>query len=107
MSLRLRHRGLNSILGVSLVGALLLTIVIGFLWTPYDPLAIDLAHPLSPPAPQHWLGTDEFGRDVLSRSMLGARISVQIVLATVALRLRWVRHSACWRGICAAGRIGC
>jgi peptide/nickel transport system permease protein len=87
MSLRLRQAGLNSILGMSLVGALLLTIVIGLLWTPYDPLAIDLANPLSPPGPKHWFGTDEFGRDVLSRSMLGARISVQIVLATVALAI--------------------
>jgi peptide/nickel transport system permease protein len=87
MNLRLRHAGVNAILGTSLVGALLLTIVIGLFWMPYDPIAIDLAHPLSPPGPQHWFGTDEFGRDVLSRSMLGARISVRIVLATVALAL--------------------
>ncbi len=49
MNLRLRHAGLNAILGVSLVGALLLTIVIGLVWMPYDPIAIDLEHPLSPP----------------------------------------------------------
>jgi len=87
MRLPLQHAGVNAILGVSLVGALLLTIVIGLFWMPYDPIAIDLAHPLSPPGPQHWFGTDEFGRDVLSRSMLGARISVRIVLATVALAI--------------------
>ena len=87
MRLRLQHTGLNAILGMSLVGALLLTIVIGLLWTPYDPLAIDLANPLSPPGAKHWFGTDEFGRDVLSRSMLGARISVQLALATVALAI--------------------
>jgi peptide/nickel transport system permease protein len=87
MNLQLRHAGVNAILGTSLVGALLLTIVIGLFWMPYDPIAIDLAHPLSPPGPQHWFGTDEFGRDVLSRSMLGARISVRIVLATVVLAL--------------------
>ena len=67
MNLRLRHAGVNAILGTSLVGALLLTIVIGLFWMPYDPIAIDLAQPLSPPGPQHWFGTDEFGRDVLSR----------------------------------------
>ena len=87
MNPRLRHAGLNAILGVSLVGALLLTIVIGLVWMPYDPIAIDLEHPLSPPAVQHWFGTDEFGRDVLSRSMLGARISVLLALATVALAI--------------------
>ena len=87
MSLRLHQAGLNAILGMFLVGALLLTIVIGLVWTPYDPIAIDLVHPLSPPAAKHWFGTDEFGRDVLSRSMLGARISVLLALATVALAI--------------------
>jgi peptide/nickel transport system permease protein len=87
MSFRLRHAGLNAILGMSLVGALLLTIVIGLLWMPYDPIAIDLAHPLSAPELRHWFGTDEFGRDVLSRSMLGARISVMLALATVGVAL--------------------
>jgi peptide/nickel transport system permease protein len=87
MSLRLRQAGLNAVLGVSLVGVLLLTIMVGLVWMPYDPIAIDLIHPLSPPAPQHWFGTDEFGRDVLSRSMLGARISVLLALATVALAI--------------------
>jgi peptide/nickel transport system permease protein len=79
--------GLNAILGISLVGALLVTIGIGLVWMPYDPIAIDLAHPLGPPALNHWFGTDEFGRDVLSRSMLGARISVLIALATVAVAI--------------------
>src|SRR6202000_78498 len=40
-----------------------------------------------PPALQHWFGTDEFGRDVLSRTMLGARISVLIALAIVAVAI--------------------
>jgi peptide/nickel transport system permease protein len=54
---------------------------------PYDPIAIDLAHPLGSPGLYHWFGTDEFGRDVLSRSMLGARISVLLALATVAVAI--------------------
>jgi peptide/nickel transport system permease protein len=87
MSLKLQHAGLNAILGMSLVGALLLTIMIGLIWMPYDPISIDLVHPLTPPALKHWFGTDEFGRDVLSRTMLGARISVLIALAIVALAI--------------------
>jgi len=87
MSLRLQQGGLNAVLGMALVGVLLLTILIGLVWMPDDPIAIDLIHPLSPPAPHHWFGTDEFGRDVLSRSMLGARISVLLALATVALAI--------------------
>jgi peptide/nickel transport system permease protein len=84
---RLQHAGSSAILGLSLVGALLATIGIGLVWMPYDPIAIDLAHPLGPPALNHWFGTDEFGRDVLSRSMLGARISVLISLATVVVAI--------------------
>src|SRR5262245_16550133 len=71
--------------GIALVGALLVAIVVGGMWMPYDPIAIDLDHPLGAPSLQHWFGTDEFGRDVLSRAMLGARISVQIALGAVFL----------------------
>jgi peptide/nickel transport system permease protein len=84
---RLGHVGVNALVGIPLVGLLLLTITIGLFWMPYDPIAIDLAHPLGPPALRHWFGTDEFGRDVLSRSMLGARISVLIAFATVAVAI--------------------
>jgi peptide/nickel transport system permease protein len=84
---RLGHVGLNALVGIPLVGALLATIGIGLFWMPYDPIAIDLAHPLGSPGLRHWFGTDEFGRDVLSRSMLGARISVLVALATVAVAI--------------------
>jgi peptide/nickel transport system permease protein len=79
--------GLNALVGIPLVGTLLVTIGIGLFWMPYDPIAIDLAHPLGSPGLRHWFGTDEFGRDVLSRSMLGARISVLVALATVAVAI--------------------
>jgi peptide/nickel transport system permease protein len=87
MTGRVGHAGLNALVGIPLVGALLVTIGIGLFWMPYDPIAIDLAHPLGPPGLRHWFGTDEFGRDVLSRSMLGARISVLVALATVAVAI--------------------
>lgn len=45
---------------------------------PYDPIQINLAHRLSPPAMAHWFGTDEMGRDILSRILFGARISLKI-----------------------------
>ena len=70
--------------GAVLIGVLFLTVLVSFVWTPADPLAVDLSATLAPPSPQHWLGSDEFGRDVLSRAMAGARISVGIALATVA-----------------------
>lgn len=74
----------RDVLGLVLVVLLVLTVLIGLAWTPYDPIAIDLAHPLRPPSLAHWMGTDQFGRDVLSRAMIGARLSMQIALETVA-----------------------
>lgn len=72
-------------LGAFLIGFLALTALTSLVWTPADPLAIDLPNALSGPSGRHWLGADEFGRDVLSRAMAGARISVGLALATVIL----------------------
>jgi peptide/nickel transport system permease protein len=80
-------RSMHSLLGVGLVGALLVVVLLGFVWLPYDPLAIDLDHTLAAPSLAHWLGTDEFGRDVASRAMLGARISILIAIQTVAISI--------------------
>ncbi|OGA45277.1 MAG: ABC transporter permease [Betaproteobacteria bacterium RIFCSPLOWO2_12_FULL_62_13] len=45
---------------------------------PYDPLAVDYGAMLARPSPEHWLGTDSFGRDVLSRVIYGARTALAI-----------------------------
>ena len=45
---------------------------------PYDPYAIDFASILAPPSAEHWLGTDAFGRDILSRIIYGARTALVI-----------------------------
>jgi peptide/nickel transport system permease protein len=54
---------------------------------PFDPLKGRLGERLRAPSSAHWLGTDELGRDVLSRVLHGARITVQIQLAAVGLAL--------------------
>ncbi len=54
---------------------------------PYEPLRGQLGERLLPPSVGHWLGTDELGRDVLSRVLYGARISLQIQIAAVGLAL--------------------
>lgn len=51
---------------------------------PYDPSAIDYLAIAKPPSGQYWLGTDEAGRDILSRIIFGARISVLIVVLSIA-----------------------
>jgi peptide/nickel transport system permease protein len=52
---------------------------------PYDPLQTNLPEALLTPSPAHWLGTDQLGRDVLSRLMYGARISLLIGFIAVGL----------------------
>jgi peptide/nickel transport system permease protein len=55
------------------------------LLAPFPPLAQDIAQRLAPPGAPHWLGTDPLGRDVLSRVLYGARISIPVGIAAVAL----------------------
>jgi peptide/nickel transport system permease protein len=50
---------------------------------PYNPIEADLIDTLAPPSPAHWLGTDHQGRDILSRLIYGARISVAVGLLSV------------------------
>jgi peptide/nickel transport system permease protein len=75
MRIASHHLRLNALIGCILVSLLLLSIAVGFIWMPYNPIAIDLNHTLAPPSTTHWFGSDQFGRDVFSRAMLGARIS--------------------------------
>lgn len=77
-----RHQH-NRILGGALLCGFLSAALIGLFWTPFDPLRLDLGAKLQAPSAAHWLGTDEFGRDVLSRLMAAAGTSVSISLITV------------------------
>jgi peptide/nickel transport system permease protein len=54
---------------------------------PHDPAKLDLAARLIPPSTSHWFGTDELGRDVFSRTLYGARISLTVAFAVVGLSL--------------------
>jgi peptide/nickel transport system permease protein len=71
-------------LSYGLIGLVLAAAAVGTVWTPYDPLRVDIRVRLQAPSAAHWLGTDEFGRDVLSRILAGASTSVWIGLVTVA-----------------------
>ncbi len=51
---------------------------------PYDPSEQDIINRLAPPGAEYWLGTDQFGRDILSRLMWGARISLTVSLGAIA-----------------------
>src|SRR5438309_12090578 len=72
---------------------------------PYDPLAQNLGHTLAPPGRNHLLGTDNVGRDVLSRVIWGTRISLLAGLVSVALAVLAGSLLGVLAGYC-GGRVG-
>ena len=78
---------LNALIGGSLLLVLVALALLGLVWTPYDPLKLNLSLRLQAPSALHWLGTDEFGRDVLSRLIIGASTSLWISLLSVGVAL--------------------
>lgn len=79
----------NKLAAVSAVIILLFLLAAIFapLVAPYDPGKQDLLARLQPPSAKHWLGTDELGRDVLSRIIYGARVSLVIGLVPTAISM--------------------
>lgn len=65
---------------------------------PHDPVAVDLSARLLPPGPDHWLGTDHLGRDVLSRLIWGARASLGSVAVIICLLLLLATVVGCLAG---------
>jgi peptide/nickel transport system permease protein len=85
MNRALRHFGYNplSLFSLILIAVLVLTGLFAPVLSPYDPVEISPDLRLTPPSGAHALGTDEVGRDILSRIIWGARISLQIGLTIV------------------------
>ncbi|MEW6515962.1 MAG: ABC transporter permease [candidate division FCPU426 bacterium] len=76
-----------AVVGAVLVMALILLSLAAPWLSPYDPQIQDLNMKLQPPSASHWLGTDEYGRDVLSRMLHGGRISLSVGLVAVGIAL--------------------
>ncbi|NPU13420.1 ABC transporter permease [Bradyrhizobium sp. 83002] len=72
-----------SVAAVATVTILLLLAVFGPMLAPFDPYATDLGHVLLPPGRTHWFGTDQLGRDVLSRVIVSARLDLFIAVCAV------------------------
>lgn len=73
--------------GCGIVILLFVVSVLAPLIAPYDPGAIDLKNVLAPPSGDHWFGTDQLGRDVLSRMIWGARISLKVGFVATGLAI--------------------
>jgi peptide/nickel transport system permease protein len=72
------------IAGIAIIAFWVIVALTVPLWSPYDPLMI-AGRRLQPPSAAHWLGTDALGRDVLVRTLYGARFSLPIAVAVVAI----------------------
>jgi peptide/nickel transport system permease protein len=84
--LRRFFRDPGTILGSALaIGLIVLALITP--WITGDPLKQDTKQRLQPPGSAHWLGTDQLGRDVMSRVLYGARISLRIGLIVTAISL--------------------
>ncbi|MFW5679852.1 MAG: nickel transporter permease [Pseudomonadota bacterium] len=74
-----------AMVGLGLILLLLLVAAFAPWLAPYDPNVQNLANRLQPPSAAHWLGTDELGRDILSRIIHGSRITLYIVTLVVVI----------------------
>lgn len=74
-------------LGILLLFLFLLAACFAPQLAPQDPAQLDLTGRLLAPSRHHWFGTDELGRDILSRTLFGARISLVVAVSVVALSL--------------------
>ena len=80
-----RHPGF--VIGGLLSLLLLLAAALSYVWTPYSVYEVDMDAKLLPPGAQHWLGTDAFGRDVVSLLLVGARASILVGVIAVGIGL--------------------
>jgi peptide/nickel transport system permease protein len=84
--LRIRRQPL-AVLGFALLTVFIVCGLAAPWLAPYNPAAIDLLHRLQGPSLAHWAGTDELGRDTLTRLLYGARISLAVSITVVSVSL--------------------
>ncbi|BBE33982.1 ABC transporter permease [Sphingosinicella microcystinivorans] len=75
----------SGIVGMVVLALVVSAAIAGAIATPFDPTLVDFSSRLLPPSLRHWLGTDEWGRDVFSRLLSGAAITVSVAGMTTLL----------------------
>ena len=83
--LRRFRRNRGALAGAVLIAALSLAAAAAPFLAPSDPLAQKLTERLAPPSGSHWMGTDDLGRDVFSRALFGARVSLEVGVVAVGI----------------------
>ena len=85
--IRAALRSPNFVAGAAITLVFVLMALLSFVWTPYDYVAQNIPNKLKPPSVEHWLGTDHFGRDILSMIMVGARTSIAVAFVAVTFAM--------------------
>lgn len=80
-----RRPSASLVVGAAIVGVVVLMALVSFVWTPYDPTFVDATSRLERFSAGHWLGTDKFGRDVLSQVLVGARTTLFVGIVAVGV----------------------
>lgn len=81
------QRNPRVLIGGSVVVLLVLCALLAPWIVPYDPIDVDPSQGLEAPSLKHWLGTDDLGRDVLSRVLMGSRVSLTVGVISVSIGL--------------------
>ena len=76
-----------NVIALAIIILFLLLSIFGRMIAPYDPIAPSIADKFAPPSSEHWLGTDELGRDILSRVLTGTRISLGIATLILSIAI--------------------
>ncbi|MBQ7840102.1 MAG: ABC transporter permease [Lachnospiraceae bacterium] len=78
-----KKKSKNFIIGATITGIMLILVMIGCIWTPYDPEAMDVNLKLSGVSLSHIMGCDNFGRDIFSRVLKGSGTTLFVAVGTV------------------------
>ena len=89
-SFKSKNKNINNLslsfwVGLLFVFIVFLLALISFIWTPYDVTSLEISERFKGPSFSHVLGTDHFGRDILSMIMVGAQTSIAVALVAVGI----------------------
>lgn len=93
------QKNLSLWIGVCIVTGIIVIAAVSLLWTPHDPLHAAPADRLQAPSSQYWLGTDRFGRDIASRLMIGARVTLFVGVVAVGISAALGIPLGIWAGM--------
>lgn len=82
---RLAMTNRSFVIGFVLAIVFVLAALVSYVWTPYDVFKVDIANRLQTPSTLHWFGTNQYGRDIFSMVMVGARLSIAVAFVAVGI----------------------